>query len=99
MVFTVYRPLKRLEPDGLLTRLLVALMTLYIDSSENITFSHSDAVQCLYFLQKRSLFFFIWLVSIGFRAATLLLIFRSFCRACCTVRSERAASSSTEVFN
>ncbi len=86
-VFTVNLLWNLLEPMGLLTLDLVALMQRKVDSSEYMTVDQAAAVQCWYCLQNASLFLFIFSVKRGLRAATLLGIFSCFWRANWTLRS------------
>jgi hypothetical protein len=62
-----------------------------VDFSEYMTFSQFAAIQCLYFMQKASLFSFIFIVNSCFIAATLLRIFKSFWRVRWTLWSEKVA--------
>ncbi len=62
----VYRGSNRLDPLGLRTLDFTDLMKRKVDSSLYMTFSHSASVQCLYFLQKASLFLTMLAFSKGF---------------------------------
>jgi hypothetical protein len=70
-----------IEPMGLLTLDLMALMQRNMESPEYMTVDQSASVQLLYLLQNAILFF----SSRGFKAATLLGILRCFCSAALSV--------------
>ncbi len=98
IVVTVNLLIKRLEPMGLLTLDLVALMQQNIDSSEYMTVDKSASAQSLVLLQNAILLFFIFSVKRGFRAATLPGVLRCSSSAGWIVKSGRWVSSSSDWF-